>query len=420
MPDARVAAAGAPYFPRLYVGFATAYLLSYVYRTVNALISPDLSTELGISASSLGLLTSAYFLAFAAMQVPAGMLLDRYGPRRVEPALLAIAGFGALGFAASGSLTGLAVSRALVGAGVAVCLMAPLKAIATWYSRERQASLSGWMMVAGGAGALLATEPLAAALTVLSWRSVFVVLAIATFAAGTLILFLVPDVPRQAVTSGWREQWRGTQSVFRNARFWWISPLAATVTGSFMAIQGLWSVPWLTEVDGLTREVAARHLLVMGLAILGAYFGMGVYATRLARRGIGARHLFAAGFTLSILALALIVSRAVAFTYLSWTLYGLGSAVNVLAFTVLSEGFPRELTARANTALNLLMFGGSFAAQWGIGVLVDVARRVLGVDTAGGLRIAFAVVLFADIVALAWFALRWARHTLAVAPVAPA
>jgi MFS family permease len=419
MRDARVAPA-VPYFPRLYVGFAAAYLLSYVYRTVNALISPDLSAELGISASSLGLLTSAYFLAFAAMQVPAGILLDRYGPRRVEPALLAIAGCGALGFATSGNLTGLAASRALVGAGVAVCLMAPLKAIATWYPRERQASLSGWMMVAGGAGALLATEPLALVLTVLSWRSVFVGLAIATFAAGALIVLLVPDVPRRAGASGWREQWRGTQSVFRSARFWWISPLAATVMGSFMAIQGLWSVPWLTEVDGLTREVAARHLLVMGLTVLGAYLGLGVYATRLAQRGIGARHLFAAGFTLSIVALALIVSRAVAFTYLPWTLYGFGSAVNVLAFTVLSEGFPRELTARANTALNLLMFGGSFAAQWGIGVLVDVARGALGVDTAGGLRIAFAVVLFADIAALAWFALGWARHTLAASPVARA
>ena len=140
------------------------------------MISPDLSAGLGIGASSLGLLTSAYFLAFAAMQIPAGMLLDRYGPRRVEPVLLAVAGCGALGFAASDSLAGLAISRALIGAGVSVCLMAPLKAIATWYPRERQASLSGWMMVAGGSGALLATAPLAAVLTVMSWRGVFVAL----------------------------------------------------------------------------------------------------------------------------------------------------------------------------------------------------------------------------------------------------
>jgi MFS family permease len=401
-----------PHFLRLYAGFAAAYLLSYVYRTVNAVISPDLSADLGVSASSLGLLTSVYFLAFAATQLPAGMLLDRYGPRRVEPVLLTVGGCGALAFAASDNLTGLALARALIGAGSAVCLMAPLKAIATWYPRERQASLSGWIMVAGGMGALLTTAPLAAALAVLSWRAIFVVLALTTFAAATLLFLTVPDIPRQANVVGFGLQWRGVHTVFRNARFWWLSPLAATGLGSFMAIQGLWSVPWLIEIDGYTRDVAARHLLVMGIAILVGYVALGLFATRLARRGIAARHLFAAGFGLSIVALALIVLRVIPFTYLPWTLYGLGSTVNVLAFTVLSEGFPRELTARANTALNLLMFSGSFAAQWGIGLLVDAARIALGMDTAGGLRLAFALVLVINAAAYGWLLLGWRRHAL--------
>src|SRR6266567_6749629 len=122
----------APGFLRIYLCFAAAYLLSYVFRNVNAVISPELTDTLGINASSLGLLTSAYFVAFASMQIPAGMLLDRYGPRRVEPVFLGVAGCGALAFAASDGIAGLAFSRALIGAGVSVCLMAPLKAIATW------------------------------------------------------------------------------------------------------------------------------------------------------------------------------------------------------------------------------------------------------------------------------------------------
>src|SRR4249920_704955 len=129
-------------------------MLSYVYRNVNAVISPELTASLGVSASSLGLLTSAYFVAFAAMQIPAGMLLDRYGPRRVEPVLLLVAGTGALAFGLADGEAGLLMARAAIGLGVAVCLMAPMKAIATWYSVERQASLGGWMMVAGGTGAL--------------------------------------------------------------------------------------------------------------------------------------------------------------------------------------------------------------------------------------------------------------------------
>jgi MFS family permease len=404
-----------PHFLRLYAGFAFAYLLSYVYRTVNAVISPDLSAELGISASSLGLLTSAYFLAFALTQLPAGMMLDRYGPRRVEPVLLILAGCGALAFAASDNLSSLALARALIGIGSAVCLMAPLKAIAMWYPSERQASLSGWMMVAGGAGSLLATAPLVAALAVMSWRAIFVVLAVATFIAAALLFLTVPDIQRQANAPGFGQQWRGVRSVFRSARFWWLSPLAATGMGSFMAIQGLWSVPWLMEVDGYARAVAAQHLLAMGIAILVGYLGLGLFATRLARRGIAARHLFAAGFGLSIVALALIVLRTIPFTYLLWSLYGFGSAVNVLSFTVLSEGFPRELTARANTALNLLMFSGSFVTQWGIGLLVDAARGALGVDTAGGLRLAFALVLAIDVLAYGWMLFGWRRHAVAIA-----
>jgi hypothetical protein len=100
---------------------------------------------------------------------------------------------------------------------------------------------------------------------------------------------------------------------------------------------------------------------------------------------------------------------------LPWALYGFGSAVNVLGFTVLNEGFPRELTARANTALNLLMFGGSFIMQWGIGLFIDAARLSLGTDTAGGLQLAFAVVLGVNLAAYAWFAYGWRRHAIAVA-----
>ena len=104
-------------------------------------------------------------------------------------------------------------------------------------------------------------------------------------------------------------------------------------------------------------------------------------------------------------------------TYLAWSLYGLGAAVNVLGFTVLGEGFARELAARANTALNLLMFVVSFAAQWGIGIVADATRGWFASDTAGGLRLAFALVLVIETLAYAWFALGWRRHAIA-APLA--
>ena len=401
----------APGFARLYVSFACGYLLSYLFRSVNAVISPELTSGLGLSPSSLGLLTSVYFMAFAVMQIPAGMLLDRYGPRRVEPILLSVAAGGALVFAASDTLAGLGAGRALIGAGVSVCLMAPLKAIATWYPIERQATLSSWMMVAGGFGALLATSPIEIALGFTSWRGIFSVLAAATLAAALLIFLKVPDTPRSTQAPGLRAQWAGVQSVFRHSRFWWIAPLASIAMGSFMAVQGLWSVPWLMDVEGYTRSEAARHLLLMNCAILSGYLVLGSMSMRMRRRGIEPQHWFVLGFGLSAVGLATILAGG-PFSYVQWMLYGMGTAVNVLGFAVLNQGFPRHLVARANTTLNLFMFGSSFAMQWGIGIVVDAAQRWLDLDRSGSLRFAFSLVLVAYVLAFSWFAYGWRRHQL--------
>ena len=402
----------APRFLPLYACFAAAYVLSYTFRTVNAVISPELTASLGISASSLGLLTSAYFIAFASMQVPCGILLDRYGPRRVEPVLLVFAAVGAVAFAASDTLAALTAARALIGAGVAVCLMAPVKAIATWYPRERQPALGGWMMFAGGVGALLSTTPLAAALEIMSWRTIFVVLAAATLAVGVAIAWIVPDTPhdlRAAAASG---TWRGVKLVYRHARLWWIAPVHAIGMGSLMAIQGLWSVPWMIEVNGYTRDEAASHLLAMGLTTLVGYAFVALASSRLARLGIGPRHLVIGGYALQLAMLALIVTSAVSFTYVVWALYGLSAAVNILGYLLLTEGFSRDLAGRASTALNLVMFATTFAVQWGIGAVADAMRVGFGLNLAAGLRVAFALLLAAEAAAYVWFALGWRRHAV--------
>ncbi|HVF63660.1 MAG TPA: MFS transporter [Casimicrobiaceae bacterium] len=395
-------------FVPVYSAFAAGYLLSYLYRTINAVISPELTGELGLTAASLGLLTSAYFLAFGLMQIPVGILLDRFGPRRVEPVLLLIAATGALIFAFADGLTTLTVGRAIIGAGVCACLMAPLKGIAMWYPAERQASLAGWMMVAGGIGALAATAPAELALRIVDWRTIFIVLATMTFGVALWIAWRVPDTPPPTHATDVRSQWAGVREIYRHPRFWWIAPLAGFGMGVFMAIQGLWAVPWMMEVQGLTRGAAATVLLVMSVVVLVGYVLLGSFATALDRRGIRARHLFAAGFTMSAFALACITLE-VPGSLGWWSLYGFGVAANVLAFPVTNEGFPRDYVGRTNTAINLFMFIGSFVTQWGIGGVVDAIRATAGVDAAAGLRYAFALVLALDVLALAWFFRGWKR-----------
>lgn len=142
---------------RIVLPFAFGYFLSYLYRAVNAVIAPDLTHDMGLDASALGLLTAAYFLTFAAFQLPLGILLDRYGPRRVEAALLIFAAIGAALFAWAPNEGTLIFARALIGFGVSACLMAAFKAYVMWFPMERLALINGIHLTAGGLGALMAT-----------------------------------------------------------------------------------------------------------------------------------------------------------------------------------------------------------------------------------------------------------------------
>jgi sugar phosphate permease len=138
---------------RVFLCFAGAYLLSYAFRSVNAVIAPVLVADMGLSNADLGLLSSAYFVTFASMQLPLGIWLDKYGARKTESALLLFAAAGAAIFAMSTSLSGLWIGRALIGVGVSSCLMAPFKAYRQWYAPERLSQLTSWITDTESSGA---------------------------------------------------------------------------------------------------------------------------------------------------------------------------------------------------------------------------------------------------------------------------
>lgn len=151
------------------------------------MISGPLSAELGLDAANLGLLTAVYFLVLAGAQIPIGVLLDRFGPRRVQSVLLVVAAGGAALFAASTGLLELLIARAMIGIGVAAALMAGLKAIVTWFPRERVALINGYMIMLGALGAVTATAPAEWLMGYSGWRGLFELSAAATLAAALLI-----------------------------------------------------------------------------------------------------------------------------------------------------------------------------------------------------------------------------------------
>lgn len=386
---------------RLFLPFAAAYFLSYHFRTANAVIGPVLRDELALGAADLGLLTSAYFLGFGATQLPLGMLLDRFGARRVEATLLLFAATGAALFASGTTITTLAIGRGLIGVGVSACLMASLKSFSQWFPPERQASLTGWIMSAGTLGALAASAPLDAALQIASWRAIFLALAAVTLAVAATLFFCVPDKPGTHCPERLAAQWAGVRQVVASRHFWHIAPVAFAQIGGFMAVQSLWSSAWLMQVNGYSRTEAARHLAAMSVAMLFAYLAIGLLATRLARRGIGTIHLVGGGMALGLLTLLAIITQATEQHYLLWVAYGTFSSCGTLAYALMGTGFPVALSGRANSTLNLLVFAGAFGLQWAMGLLIDLLEAG-GYGAASAHRHAFAALFVLQAAAWLW------------------
>jgi MFS family permease len=385
---------------RVFLPFAAGYFLSYLLRNANAVISPELTAELGLAASDLGLLTSAYLLAFGAFQLPLGLLLDRYGPRRVEATLLLIAAAGCALFALAASLGGLVTARALIGLGVSACLMASFKAFSLWFPAERQASLNAAVMAAGGLGALTATTPLGWMLPLTGWRGVFLGLAaLAVLAA--LAIFSTPEKEKVGAGETVAQQLRGLGEILQSRAFWRFAPQTAMIVGGFMAVQGLWAVPWLMHFNGLTREAAAFHLLLTGIAMLAGFLAIAFFVIPLKRRGVPPERILAIGMGLGVAVNAAIVLDLLP-THAIWFMLGLVFSVGNLAYALLQARFPPQLAGRVNTALNLGAFAGAFGLQWGFGAGVDLlAASGLGLRDA--YQWSFAALVLLQAASYGWF-----------------
>ena len=374
------------------------FVLSFFHRTAPAAIAVELTREFAINAATLGTLAATYFYVYTLLQIPVGVLADTLGPRRILCAGSLVAGAGSLAFALAPTWEIAAAGRTLVGIGVSVAFIAILKISAVWFPANRFATLNGFTMFAGNAGAVIAGAPLAWMVTQVSWRTVFAGLAVLSVALGVATWAKVRDRPQDlgfpAVNPGATPgiggaHWsRALGGVLKNPATWPGFAVNAGVGGSYLAFAGLWAVPYLVEVHGMSRVLAAEHasLLLLGVAV-GAV-GIGMLSDRLGRRR-GLMRACTLLYTLSWLPWLAHVAWPPAIS-LAWFFYmGLLIPGFTLSWAVAKEVNLPQHSGMATSVVNLGIFLGAGILQPLVGHVLDAGRGagegVRAWDTALGL-----------------------------------
>jgi predicted MFS family arabinose efflux permease len=357
--------------------FGLGYYLSYLYRTVNLVISPRLANDLSLTPDDLGFLTAVYFITFAAFQTPLGVMLDRYGPRRIQSALLLFAVAGSALFAIAEEFYLLAIARGLIGLGVSGCLMAALKANVMWFPRERLPFFNGLTVAFGAFGALSATVPVESLYNAVGWRAIFTILSVMTVVTLFLTYFVVPEkqAPQPSDKGGLSavaEQFRSLSTVYGNAFFWRVSIVTFIHNGAYLSYQSLWMGPWLRDVAGFDSPAIADALLWFNIGMFCGVVGIGIIADRLQRFGVKPVAMVGLGIAGSISVQAALALEATAFAVPLCVAFGFFGSSTLLAYAVFGQHFPAEAIGRVNTAQNMLTFIAAFAAQWGVGAIIGL------------------------------------------------
>jgi len=359
---------------RIFIVLCAGFVASQFYRVSNAVIAPELMRSLSISPEAMGVITGVFFLAFAAMQLPAGVLLDRFGPRRTMSGLFVIAVAGSAAFAMADSAPGLILGRALMGVGCAAGLMGSLVAIARWFPQARFARLSSLVYTIGGIGFLLATTPLAAVSASIGWRGAFWMMAAATAILAALLYLVVRDAPsghdihqRPPETPG--EIWRGLAEVLRNRDLWYVCAIQFVNYGTVLAVIGLWAGPYLNDVHGLKGVERGNFLLALNVSTL-----VGVMAFSSVERWLNSRKWAIGGG--AIISAALLGVLALVPGLGLWPatalllLFGLTSAHIMLIHAHARAVLPDRVVGRGLTLQNLAVFLGVFVIQSISGLIV--------------------------------------------------
>lgn len=353
----------------IFVLFLLGFVLSYFFRSANAIIATDLASELSLDAAQLGSMTSIFFLAFALVQLPLGSALDRYGPRWVTSLLMLFAAAGCLVFATAQSYWALATGRALIGLGMAGILMGALKAFSAWFSPVRFATMSSLLVGMGSLGALLAATPLAWLNEQVGWRSVFAWGSLAIVFSAAAIASWSRNAPPGVA---WRKAAHAGNTllhIFSDHRLWRIALLNFYAVGTTLSVQGLWGASYARDVFGLSAITTGNLLVMLAIGVTAGNLMHGWLADTFGR----ARSVIAAATVFTccqlVFALTIVPLPGLALSTL-YLMFGLTGAFGVVLFSHARSIFPVSMVGQAITAVNLFGIGGAMLIQWSMGLII--------------------------------------------------
>ena len=322
------------------------------------------------------MLAATYFYVYTLMQVPTGILADTFGPRRILALGGIVGGLGSFLFGLAPTLDLALVGRTMVGLGVSVTFIAMLKLIAVWFEEDRFATMVGVCMLVGNLGSVLAGAPLSALAQVSGWRGVFVGVGALSLVLGILCWLIVRDSPESSAGAARPRVDRtvvlgSLWSVLKNRDTWPAALVNTGMSGSFFTFAGLWATPYLMQVHGLARAVAATHLsLWFGGFAIGCFF-IGTLSDRLGRRKpvlIVASHLYAAIWLLLFSCTPLPLTLS----YIVFALFGLATAGFSLTWACAKEVNPPLLSGMSTSVANMGGFMAGALLQPLVGWVMDL------------------------------------------------
>lgn len=358
----------------IFAVLSAGYVASQFYRVSTAVIAPELMRTLAISPEAMGLVTGVFFLVFAAAQLPAGVLLDRFGPRRVMAGLFLLAIAGAGVFALAEGTAGLLLGRGLMGIGCATGLMGAMVAFARWFPPARFSQLSALLFFIGGIGFLLATSPLAAVAEAIGWRGAFWLMAGVTAVLALLLYAVVRDAPPGHTAPAGaaetpRQIWHGVVGVFAHKQLRQLCAMQFVCYATVLSSIGLWAGPYYNDVHGLTGTDRGNILLLLNVATL-----VGVLAYAQIERWLNTRkRTIIGGAVVSIVLLTLLAAVPDLGLWPATTLlvlFGFTSSYVMLLHAHARTMLPDHLIGRGMTLQNLAVFLGVFAFQAATGFIV--------------------------------------------------